>query len=61
MRLLLEDKRSNKIETLWLVIHILARDYFSETAIIDTFTVKKVVEFPVPSRDVTDQTLSGRE
>ncbi len=25
------------------------------------YTVKKVSHFPVPSRDVTDQTLSGRE
>ncbi len=25
------------------------------------YTVKNVVEFPVPSRDVTDQTLCGRE
>jgi hypothetical protein len=26
-----------------------------------TYTVKKVSGFPVPSRDVTDQTLPGRE
>jgi hypothetical protein len=26
-----------------------------------SYTVKKVNHFPVPSRDVTDQTLSGRE
>jgi len=26
-----------------------------------TYTVKKVSDFPVPSRDVTSQTLSGRE
>jgi hypothetical protein len=25
------------------------------------YTVKKVSHFPVPSRDVTDQTLPGRE
>jgi hypothetical protein len=25
------------------------------------YTVKKVNDFPVPSRDVTDQTLPGRE
>jgi hypothetical protein len=25
------------------------------------YTVKKVNDFPVPSRDVTNQTLSGRE
>ncbi len=25
------------------------------------YTVKKVSQFPVPSRDVTDQTLPGRE
>jgi hypothetical protein len=26
-----------------------------------TYTVKKVSDFPVPSRDVTNQTLPGRE
>jgi hypothetical protein len=26
-----------------------------------TYTVKKVIIFPVPSRDVTNQTLPGRE
>jgi hypothetical protein len=25
------------------------------------YTVEKVIVFPVPSRDVTDQTLPGRE
>jgi hypothetical protein len=25
------------------------------------YTVKKVIDFPVPSREVTNQTLSGRE
>ncbi len=28
---------------------------------VDSCTVKKVSHFPVPRRDVTDQTLSGRE
>ncbi len=32
---------------------------------LDTFahryTVRKLIDFPVPSRDVTDQTLPGRE
>ncbi len=29
--------------------------------LVFSYTVKKVIDFPVPSRDVTDQTLSGRE
>ncbi len=28
---------------------------------VRTYTVKKVNDFPVPSRDVTNQTLPGRE
>ncbi len=28
---------------------------------LEVYTVKKVIDFPVPSRDVTDHSLSGRE
>jgi hypothetical protein len=27
----------------------------------ESYTVKKVIDFPVPSRDATNQTLAGRE
>jgi hypothetical protein len=29
--------------------------------LVDLYTVKKVIVFPVPSQDVTNQTLAGRE
>jgi hypothetical protein len=35
--------------------------YRSVEGLYYTYTVKKVSDFPVPSRDVTNQTLSGRE
>jgi hypothetical protein len=34
---------------------------FMDLAFDDINTVKKGLPFPVPSRDVTDQTLPGRE
>ncbi len=39
--------------TIGELVHVITIEY--------TYTVKKVSHFPVPSRDITDQTLSGRE
>ncbi len=34
---------------------------FREITDMGIYIVKKFIDFPVPSRDVTDQTLPGRE
>jgi hypothetical protein len=37
------------------------KDNMNSIYTVHKYTVKKVTDFPVPSRDVTNQTLSGRE
>jgi len=35
--------------------------YYSNSSVISLYTVKKVSDFPVPSRGVSNQALRGRE
>jgi hypothetical protein len=46
------------IESLQMVTK---EDYTGSRCVAYIYTVKKVIVFPVPSRDVTNHTLPGRE